>query len=103
MIGGMKETQDCIDFCAKHNILPTTQVLHNTYPTTAGTTYHTTQVFRTYPTTQVLQIPPPRYYKHMHLHPGKYCAAYVHFTVYVFAGRPWIQLLAKFIFKKQFF
>jgi uncharacterized zinc-type alcohol dehydrogenase-like protein len=26
MIGGMKETQDCIDFCAKHNIIPTTQV-----------------------------------------------------------------------------
>ena len=26
MIGGIKETQDCIDFCAKHNIIPTTQV-----------------------------------------------------------------------------
>jgi hypothetical protein len=26
MIGGMKETQDCMDFCAKHNILPATKV-----------------------------------------------------------------------------
>jgi len=27
MIGGMRETQECIDFCAKHNILPTTQLI----------------------------------------------------------------------------
>ena len=26
LIGGMKETQECIDFCAKNNIKPTTQV-----------------------------------------------------------------------------
>jgi D-arabinose 1-dehydrogenase-like Zn-dependent alcohol dehydrogenase len=31
MIGGMKETQDCIDFCAKHNIIPTTQVTYTVW------------------------------------------------------------------------
>lgn len=27
VIGGMKETQDCIDFCHQHNIIPKTEVI----------------------------------------------------------------------------
>jgi uncharacterized zinc-type alcohol dehydrogenase-like protein len=27
MIGGIKNTQECIDFCAKHQIFPDTQVI----------------------------------------------------------------------------
>merc|ERR1711973_620451 len=30
MIGGMKETQDCMDFCAKHNIIPKTKLIKAT-------------------------------------------------------------------------
>ena len=29
-IGGIKETQDCVDFCAKHNILPKTKLVKAT-------------------------------------------------------------------------
>ena len=27
LIGGLPETQDCIDFCAKHNIVPKTKLV----------------------------------------------------------------------------
>ena len=39
--GGLADTQECMDFCAKNNIVPETELVHNTTDISANKKYST--------------------------------------------------------------